>query len=110
MNANETVKALRICVECAEDGCPGCPYAPNGCDRMHADAADLIDKLQALAENGQSAIDTNMRLVKVVESLQAQLAASQRRAQDARNELCLKCGEYKEAHKGACNGCRWKEV
>lgn len=37
------------------------------------------------------------------------LAASQRRAQDARNELCQRCGRYKEAHKGACDGCRWKE-
>jgi hypothetical protein len=45
----------------------------------------------------------------LIESLQAQLAASQRRAQDARNELCLKCGRYREAHKGACDGCRWKE-
>ena len=45
----------------------------------------------------------------LIESLQAQLAASQRRAQDARNELCLKCGRYRESHNGACNGCRWKE-
>ena len=28
---------------------------------------------------------------------------------DCRNELCLRCGNYKEAHKGACDGCRWKE-
>ena len=41
--------------------------------------------------------------------LQEQLAASQRMAQDARNELCLKCGRYHEAHNGACDGCRWKE-
>ena len=26
-----------------------------------------------------------------------------------RNELCYKCGNYREAHNGACNGCRWKE-
>lgn len=26
-----------------------------------------------------------------------------------RNELCLRCGKYREAHKGACDGCRWKE-
>jgi hypothetical protein len=26
-----------------------------------------------------------------------------------RNELCLKCGSYREAHKGACDGCRWQE-
>lgn len=25
-----------------------------------------------------------------------------------RNELCLKCGNYKLAHEGACNGCRWR--
>ena len=29
---------------------------------------------------------------------------------DCRNELCLKCGDYKLAHKGACDGCRWKDM
>ncbi len=28
---------------------------------------------------------------------------------DMRNELCLKCGDYKNAHKGACDGCRWRK-
>jgi len=28
---------------------------------------------------------------------------------DCRDELCLKCGEYKQRHNGACDGCRWKE-
>jgi hypothetical protein len=41
--------------------------------------------------------------VNALESLQTQLA-------DARNELCQKCGRYREAHKGACDGCRWKEM
>lgn len=27
-----------------------------------------------------------------------------------RNELCLRCGNYKEAYKGACDGCRWKDM
>ena len=26
-----------------------------------------------------------------------------------RNELCLKCGTYKWAHEGSCNGCVWKK-
>lgn len=26
----------------------------------------------------------------------------------ARNELCLQCGNYKMAHMGDCDGCRWK--
>ena len=25
-----------------------------------------------------------------------------------RNELCYLCGKYREAHNGACNGCRWE--
>lgn len=29
---------------------------------------------------------------------------------DCRNELCLRCGSYREKHLGACDGCRWKEV
>lgn len=31
------------------------------------------------------------------------------RLNDCRNELCNECGRYKEAHKGACDDCRWKE-
>lgn len=27
-----------------------------------------------------------------------------------RNELCLRCGNYKLAHKGACDDCRWKDM
>lgn len=30
-----------------------------------------------------------------------------RELRDCQNELCIKCGEYKERHNGACNGCRW---
>ena len=26
----------------------------------------------------------------------------------ARNELCGYCGQYKEAHIGACDGCKWR--
>ena len=26
-----------------------------------------------------------------------------------RNEPCFKCGKYREAHNGACDGCRWKK-
>lgn len=24
------------------------------------------------------------------------------------NELCLKCGNHRRAHEGACNGCKWR--
>lgn len=29
---------------------------------------------------------------------------------DCVNELCLKCGDYKNEYLGACDGCRWKDV
>ena len=45
-----------------------------------------------------------------IKRLQARLAASQRRERHARNELCNKCDRYREAHNGACDGCRWKEA
>lgn len=42
------------------------------------------------------------RLVEETERLRRDL-------KDCRNELCLRCGEYKTAHLGSCDGCRWKE-
>lgn len=27
---------------------------------------------------------------------------------EMKNELCLKCGNYKRAHLGECEGCRWQ--
>ena len=27
-----------------------------------------------------------------------------------KNELCQYCGKYKQAHDGACDGCRWREM
>ena len=34
---------------------------------------------------------------------------AKRDLKDLRNELCLRCGDYKRAHLGACDGCRWKD-
>jgi hypothetical protein len=32
----------------------------------------------------------------------------QRELNNCRNELCLKCGNYRESHNGACDGCRYR--
>lgn len=90
MNADEIVGALRICNRPKGHRCSECPIFSR---YEHRTCKATVDKAAA----------------DLIESLQAQLAASQRRAQDARNELCLKCGRYKEAYIGACDGCRWKE-
>ena len=73
---------------------------------MNAD--EVVRALKCNAEvNHHAAV--MMMAADLIESLQAELTASRRRAQDARNELCQQCGRYHEAHNGACDGCRWKE-
>ena len=40
--------------------------------------------------------------------LQERINRLKRELKDCRNELCLKCGQYMEAHLGACNGCKYE--
>ena len=37
------------------------------------------------------------------------LEAKERENKVLRNELCYKCGQYREAHNGACNWCKWRK-
>ncbi len=41
------------------------------------------------------------------------MSANEKLAADRKvliNELCQYCGKYKQAHEGACDGCRWREM
>ena len=61
---------------------------------------DYIDRLRmALA----SACKERDELKKELHESKSELAAM-------RNELCFKCGNYREAHNGACDGCRWEKA
>ena len=46
--------------------------------------------------------------LRIIEDASKEIQELSRKLRDCRNELCLKCGDYKMAHKGACDGCRWK--
>ena len=48
-------------------------------------------------------------LLDLVRDLKARIADLKNDLKDCRNELCLKCGDYKQKHLGACDGCRWRE-
>lgn len=64
---------------------------------------DLRDELKT-AYNSISQLDaSNSRL----------MAANEKLAADRKaliNELCQYCGKYKQAHEGACDGCKWREM
>lgn len=113
MSADEILRALH-------------KYAKNAQENFEVDtmrdfdsAADLIEQLNDF-EHSQCA-----KLLARIAELEAQLARREYELQayqntivpdlraqlaDARNELCQRCGRYHEAHKGACDGCRWKEM
>ena len=49
-------------------------------------------------------------LVQIIVDLRKALADTKTELNMCRDELCLRCGDYKQRHLGACDGCRWKEV
>ena len=47
-------------------------------------------------------------LTQEIENRRRYIEKYRRVLKDAVNELCYQCGQYKQEHKGACDGCRWK--
>ena len=47
-------------------------------------------------------------LLDLVQDLKERVEALKTDLNDCRNELCLRCGQYKQRHLGACDGCRWR--
>lgn len=57
------------------------------------------------------AIDETIGRLKIIKNkLEDAHKRLERELRDCRNELCLKCGEYKTAHLGSCDGCRWRNA
>ena len=70
---------------------------------MSAELTDARNEIKTFY-NGYDQLDaSNSRL----------MAANEKLAADRKaliNELCQYCGKYKQAHEGACDGCRWREM
>lgn len=127
MTRDEIVAALRCCAEpgrdCEED-CPMNEISREPCREVLAPAAaDLIENqqrhIEALMKANDSLKDAIARRDKQIEDMNqgmAQLAKAvavkeeQSELHAMKNELCQYCGKYKQAHEGACDGCKWREM
>ena len=67
-----------------------------------------MEDLKALTECAECTWDYIDRLRMALASACKERDELKKELADMRNELCCKCGNYREAHNGACNGCRWR--
>ena len=51
---------------------------------------------------------SNDEMLKTIVGDLAQIFRLRKELKNCRNELCLKCGNYHEAHNGACDDCRYR--
>ena len=68
-----------------------------------------MEDLKALTECAECTWDYIDRLRMALASACKERDDLKKELHEAKNELCYLCGKYREAHNGACNGCRWKE-
>lgn len=122
MTRDEIVTALRCC---AEGECHGCTIHNDKqrCQERVLDAAaDLIENqqrhIEALMQANAGLRDTIIRRDAQIEKMSDGLAQfakavaveeEQSELHAMKNELCQYCGKYKQAHEGACDGCKWRE-
>ena len=69
-----------------------------------------MEDLKALTECAECTWDYIDRLRMALASACKERDEMKKELAAMRNELCRKCGNYREAHNGACDGCRWKEA
>lgn len=66
---------------------------------------DQIKQAMMTAQDGRCPVP-----VPLAELIIEQMTEDASTLKDCVNELCYQCGQYKTAHLGSCNGCRWLAV
>ena len=69
-----------------------------------------MEDLKALIECAECTWDYIDRLRMALASACKERDELKKELATMRNELCCKCGKYRDAHDGACDGCRWNGV
>ena len=69
-----------------------------------------MEDLKALTECAECTWDYIDRLRMALAAACKERDEARKELAAMRNELCYLCGNYREAHNGACDGCRWKKA
>ena len=69
-----------------------------------------MEDLKALTECAECTWDYIDRLRMTLAAACKERDELKKELADMRNELCYLCGKYREAHNGACDGCRWEKA
>ena len=69
-----------------------------------------MEDIKALTECAECTWDYIDRLRMALASACKERDELKKELDAMRNELCYLCGKYREAHNGACDGCRWEKA
>lgn len=79
----------------------------------HGNALSTISELRKALVDKREELKTAYDSISQLDGANSSLmAANEKLAADRKaliNELCQYCGKYKQAHEGACDGCKWRE-
>ena len=78
-----------------------------GMDRATDRIMELQTENTALRRQIENLTSAQAAMVKEFDKKLEELHEAKSELAAMRNELCFKCGNYREAHNGACNECRW---
>ena len=81
-----------------------------GMDRATDRIMELQTENTALLRQIENLTSAQVAMVKEFDKKLEELHESKSELTAMRNELCYLCGKYREAHNGACDGCRWKKA
>jgi hypothetical protein len=76
--------------------------------RLRSEARCYPDDCEYCSAEGKCKCQRIGEACDAIESLLGLLGETETDLKVCRNELCLKCGNYSNAHLGWCNGCRWQ--
>ena len=74
-----------------------------------SDRAALVAEIKKLRKQLEQTQADRDAAIAGQETLQKAMVECKAERDVLRNELCYLCGKYREAHNGACDGCRWKK-